>query len=155
MDFYVILQKFLVMRKILTALTVLAVAAGLSSCQLNKEENYAFGYDCFIRLYDEDEDKAEADTKLVETFMKQKFINQLSGSYFGYYADAYDKAEDLYYEGIKSLSRADVEYLLSFIDDSEDFIELGLILSGENLRLVVGSLLWSDETRDWWLENVE
>ena len=141
------------MRKIFIMLAGLIAAAGLSSCTLEKEGNYVYGLDYYIYLSDEDKDKREADAKLVEEYLKMRFVTtENTGSYFGYSYDARVAAQTLFENVNKSLTAIDVQYLLSFIDDGNDFIQVFCTLSGPKLQETVGIFTWADGTREEWEE---
>lgn len=132
------------MRKFFNTLAVMTAVAGLSSCKLDKEQNYVFGYEYFINIQD------EADRAAVKNYMDDHFGSKNSGTYFGLYYDAYQKAVEFFNEGIKSMSENDMPYLFSFItEDSDEFI-LYYVISGEKSKEFLGGYPWNKSTRELW-----
>ena len=130
------------MRKIFTILAALIAAVCVSSCNLDREQNYIFSYD-YTNINLKDKDDADA----VKKYFDENFGNNNTDSYFGTYYDAYQKAVAFFNEGVKEL---DMEYLYSFIKEDSDQFILYYIISGDKVREYIGGYPWNKETQKIW-----
>ncbi|MBQ9660135.1 MAG: hypothetical protein IJV37_02570 [Bacteroidales bacterium] len=128
------------MRKILTLLAALLAVVCVSSCKLDKEQNYIFSYEGYVNLADED------DAEAVMDYLKTHYINEsTTSSYHGLYYDALTQAVKFFSEGAQTLDDA---LMFSYIKEEDDSIQLVGVMSGEKTREMVALFTWNQQTRE-------
>lgn len=146
------------MRKTFSILAAAAAVLSVSSCQLDKEQNYIFSYEAHFSLpvpsnaTDAEKAKIEQDLKMLKEYMEENFIGSShTGSAFGYYHDAYNEAIGFFKKGTDAMFKYDMDWLYSFIteDNGYEFV-LYYILSGEKTREYIGGYLWNQQSKKDW-----
>ena len=128
------------MRKFFSLLAALSAIVAVSSCKLDKEQNYIFAYEGHVSLADKD------DAQAVTEYLKNNFVNEnVSSSYFGFYHEALTHAVQFFKESSQTM---DDSLLFSYIKEDGDSIQLIGVMSGEKTREAVALFIWNNETRD-------
>ena len=127
------------MRKIFTLLTLIIALFCLTSCDMDKVVTFIFSYESEGYIAD-DTDRETLSQYLQDTYMgAEKAVSFTCKS-----SEAMERALNLM---IKDIQEADNEYIFSFINYEEDYVVLTGILSGDNLRTMVGYQVWKYEDK--------
>ena len=127
------------MRKIFTLLTLIIALFCLTSCDMDKVVTFIFSYESEGYITD-DTDRETLSQYLQDTYMgAEKAVSFTCKS-----SEAMERALNLM---IKDIQEADNEYIYSFINAEDDYVVLTGILSGDNLRTMVGYQVWKYEDK--------
>lgn len=120
------------MRKILIPLLAL-VMMGLSSCNLNREDNYTFSYNVVFSVLDENKEG-------VETYF-QNFIRQHDGrSFYGAYNEALTKGTE---DFLKDQEDLDMEFIATLLTAEDEAIQLRYFMEAPSVSVIVGLVNWT------------
>ena len=127
------------MRKFFTLLTLIIALFCLTSCNMDKIGTFIFSYESEGYITD-DADRETLTQYIQDTYMAaEKAVSFTCKS-----SEAMERALNLM---IKDIQEADNDYIYSFINYEEDYVVLTGILSGDNLRTMVGYQVWKYEDK--------
>ena len=124
------------MRKFLTLLTVsILLLASLTSCNLDKDVQCTFMYQCTVSIQDEDT------MKEMEEYMKTNYVERKNlPTYFGKAYDARVKFIEYFANAIQD---ADNEYIKAHLLEPGDYVSLSGLMSSDYGREWMGTNTWN------------
>jgi len=123
------------MRKFLIILTAFAAALFcLSSCNMDKDDNFLIGFEVLAVIHDDDTRAA------LEEYLDGELMQETNTlSYYGKYYDAYVKARDFFATNREKL---DGYFILDCIQEEDEFVQISCVLNGTNRREYVDYAFW-------------
>ncbi len=125
------------MRKFLFMLAAaVAVMTGFSSCgkMLDLTDNYIISFETRGNFAD------EGDQEAIKAYFEENFLKESDTiSHYGSYSDAVAKALEFFDTRRQTV---DGQFILSHINDSQDFVYLFCVLSGSKSHEAVASVYW-------------
>lgn len=126
------------MRKFITLLTVsILLLCALTSCNLDKDVQCTFSFECVVNIQDEDT------MKEMEEYMKTNYVERRNlPTRFG---KAYDARVEFIEYFANAIQNADSDYINAHLLQAGDYVSLSGVMSSDYGREWMGTHTWQGQ----------